>query len=172
MVYPAPMRLARVPLDSPIGPITITASPRGITAVAFATAHASDAHHPVAAAFAADAARQLTEYFSSTRADFDLPLAPEGTPFQHRVWTCLRSIPHGETRAYADVARALGHPDASRAVGAANAANPIAIIIPCHRVIAADGTLHGYAGGLHRKRWLLDHELALAGIGLFPCRHP
>src|SRR5690606_19796588 len=104
------------------------------------------------------AEQQLAAYFAGEASDFDLPLAPRGTPFQQQVWTALRTIPRGETRSYAAIARQIENPDAIRAVGAANGANPIAIIIPCHRVIASDGTLHGYAGGLERKRWLLDLE--------------
>lgn len=104
------------------------------------------------------AEQQLLAYFSGDLDRFDLPLAPNGTPFQQQVWTALRSIPSGETRTYAAIANQIGNPAAVRAVGAANGANPIAVIIPCHRVIATNGTLHGYAGGLERKRWLLDME--------------
>ena len=104
------------------------------------------------------AAAQLRAYLAGTRTDFDLPLAPAGTSWQQRVWTALRGIPYGETVAYVDIARRLGAPGASRAVGGANGANPIAIIVPCHRVIAAGGGLGGYSGGLGVKRWLLDHE--------------
>jgi methylated-DNA-[protein]-cysteine S-methyltransferase len=89
-----------------------------------------------------------------------VPVDPEGTPFQKQVWAALRAIPPGETRAYADIARAIGAPNAVRAVGAANGQNPISVVIPCHRVIGADGRLTGYAGGLPRKRWLLEHEQA------------
>jgi methylated-DNA-[protein]-cysteine S-methyltransferase len=110
--------------------------------------------HPVLAA----AARQLDEYFAGQREVFELPLAPRGTDFQRAVWAALRAIPHGETRSYEQVAKAIGRPTASRAVGAANGKNPIAIIVPCHRVIGADGSLTGYAGGLPVKRWLLRHE--------------
>lgn len=110
--------------------------------------------HPVLAA----AARQLEEYFAGKRDVFDLPLAPRGSEFQRAVWAALRTIPHGQTRSYEQVARAIGRPTASRAVGAANGKNPIAIIVPCHRVIGADGSLTGYAGGLPVKRWLLGHE--------------
>lgn len=105
---------------------------------------------------------QLREYFEGTRTRFDLVLSARGTPFQQRVWAQLLSIPHAETVSYAQIARRLGDVNAVRAVGAANGANPIAIIVPCHRVIASDGTLHGYAGGLDRKRWLLDHERSIA----------
>jgi len=102
--------------------------------------------------------RQLDEYLAGGRRAFDLPLAPEGTDFQRRVWRALLEIPHGETRSYADLARAVGSPRAMRAVGQANRRNPIGVVVPCHRVIAADGTIGGYAGGLDRKRHLLRLE--------------
>jgi O-6-methylguanine DNA methyltransferase len=104
--------------------------------------------------------RAIEAYFSGEVTALDaLPVDPAGTAFQRRVWTALRTIPAGETRSYAAVASLVGAPRAVRAVGAANRANPVAIAIPCHRVIASDGALHGYAGGLERKRWLLEHEL-------------
>ena len=106
----------------------------------------------------ARAAAQLTEYFAGERRDFDLPLAPSGTEFQRAVWRALADIPFGATCSYGDLARAVGRPSASRAVGAANGKNPIAILLPCHRVIGASGELTGYGGGLPMKRWLLDHE--------------
>lgn len=102
--------------------------------------------------------RQLADYLAGRRRAFDLPLAPQGTDFQRRVWRALQDIPHGETRSYADLARAVGSPQAMRAVGQANRRNPIGVVIPCHRVIAADGTLGGYAGGPDRKRRLLALE--------------
>ena len=112
----------------------------------------------------AAAAAQLTEYFAGTRTGFDLPLAPRGTPFQLAVWAELIQIPYGATVSYGAVAAALGKsPVASRAVGLANGRNPISIIVPCHRVIGADGSLTGYGWGLDRKEWLLRHEGALAG---------
>ena len=103
-------------------------------------------------------ARQLTEYFAGTRRDFDLPLAPHGTAFQQLVWRALLKIPFGATCSYGHIARAIRRPSASRAVGAANGKNPIAIIVPCHRVIGSSGDLTGYGGGLPTKRWLLAHE--------------
>lgn len=108
-------------------------------------------------------AQQLAEYFAGTRTVFELPLAPKGSGFQDRVWHQLLAIPYGTTRSYGEIARAIGRPSASRAVGTANGANPIAIIVPCHRVIGQNGTLTGYAGGLGVKRWLLDHEHRIAG---------
>jgi methylated-DNA-[protein]-cysteine S-methyltransferase len=109
-----------------------------------------------------ETAKQLAEYFAGKRLDFDLPLAPRGTGFQERVWRALTRIPFGVTWSYGELARAIGRPSASRAVGAANGANPIAIIVPCHRVIGANGTLTGYGGGLPTKRWLLAHEAKFA----------
>jgi len=106
----------------------------------------------------ARAAAQLTEYFAGERRDFDLALAPSGTEFQRTVWHALADIPFGTTCSYGDLARVVGRPSASRAVGAANGRNPIAIILPCHRVIGSSGELTGYGGGLPMKRWLLDHE--------------
>lgn len=105
-----------------------------------------------------EAVRQLTEYFAKERTEFTLPLAPRGDDFQHKVWALLREIPYGQTRSYGDLARALGDVNLSQAVGWANGRNPISIIVPCHRVIGADGSLVGYAGGLDRKRFLLGLE--------------
>jgi methylated-DNA-[protein]-cysteine S-methyltransferase len=109
-----------------------------------------------------EARGQLLEYFAGDRSIFELPLMPAGTGFQVRVWQALLGIPHGETRTYAEVAQALGERGAVRAVGAAIGRNPISVIIPCHRVIGADGTLTGYAGGLDRKRSLLALEAGVA----------
>lgn len=124
--------------------------------------------HEQKTAVLARAAQQLAEYFAGERRAFDLPLAPRGTPFQQDAWRALVAIPYGETRSYGEQARALGRPWASRAVGGANARNPLSIIVPCHRVIATArrggrgiekrGELTGYAGGLATKQWLLEHE--------------
>lgn len=111
------------------------------------------------------AAVQLDEYFAGARTAFDLPLAPDGSPFQKKVWAALRRIPFGATATYGQIARAIGKPAASRAIGGANHRNPIAIIVPCHRVIGADGSMTGYGGGLSRKRLLLDLESRVAGAG-------
>lgn len=113
---------------------------------------------------AADARRELTEYFSGTRRQFTVKLAPSGTPFQQSVWAALRAIPAGETRSYAQLAAAIGNPEAARAVGRANATNPICVIIPCHRVIGTDGSLTGFAFGEEIKRQLLEHERATAAV--------
>ncbi len=107
---------------------------------------------------------QIAEYFAGARTRFDLPIELEGTPFQRRVWEALTRIPFGQTVSYGALARAVGKPGAARAVGAANSKNPIAIVVPCHRVIAADGTLCGFASGTHRKSWLLDWERSAVSI--------
>ncbi|HEX7610606.1 MAG TPA: methylated-DNA--[protein]-cysteine S-methyltransferase, partial [Solirubrobacteraceae bacterium] len=106
----------------------------------------------------ADVAGQLAAYFAGTLTEFDVQLELAGTDFQREVWQALRAIPYGETISYGELAQRVGKPSASRAVGLANGRNPIAIIVPCHRVIGADGSLTGYGGGLARKAWLLEHE--------------
>ncbi|HEX2570053.1 MAG TPA: methylated-DNA--[protein]-cysteine S-methyltransferase [Polyangia bacterium] len=120
--------------------------------------------HPVLLATRA----QLDEYFTGRRTTFDLPLDPLGTEFQRAVWRALCEIPFGETRSYKALATSIGRPQAMRAVGAANGRNPISIIVPCHRVIGADGSLVGYAAGTERKKWLLHHEQAVLSRELFP----
>jgi methylated-DNA-[protein]-cysteine S-methyltransferase len=105
-----------------------------------------------------ETARQLEEYFNGTRREFKLPIRMQGTEFQQRAWRSLLEIPYGETRSYGEQARRIGNPNASRAVGLANGRNPIPIVVPCHRIIGADGSLTGFGGGLERKRWLLAHE--------------
>lgn len=107
-------------------------------------------------------ARQLSEYFAGSRREFDVPLRLQGTEFQTRVWHELLDIPYGVTYSYGQLAKRLGNPNAPRAVGFANGRNPISIIVPCHRVIGADGSLTGYGGGIEHKRWLLEHEGALS----------
>jgi methylated-DNA-[protein]-cysteine S-methyltransferase len=148
-------------LDSPIGPVTIVSNGAAITAVsmrpaAVVTAGAGDWIRDDERL--ADARTQLEQYFAGGRRTFSLDLAPDGTPFQQQVWAALRDIPFGETRSYGELAATLGRPGSARAVGAANRSNPIGIVVPCHRVIGADGTLTGYAGGMERKEFLLRHE--------------
>jgi methylated-DNA-[protein]-cysteine S-methyltransferase len=148
---------------SPVGALLLVATPDALVGLWFdneRTRVTGDAKpvdpraHPVLRATVA----QLDEYFAGERRVFDLPLAPEGTPFQQKVWTALRDIAWGETCAYRDIAQRIGQPSAVRAVGLANGRNPISIIVPCHRVIGADGTLTGYGGGLPVKRALLALE--------------
>ena len=143
-------------IDSPIGRLGIEASAAAITRILF---HARGPASPVVpAGVVSEAQRQLAEYFHGERRRFDLPLAPEGTPFQQAVWTALQGIPYGQSVSYSELARQIGRPSAVRAVGAANGQNPIPIVIPCHRVIGADGRLVGFGGGLAVKEQLLRLE--------------
>ena len=145
--------------ESPIGPLTLRAGARGLAALHFpGTSPAAPDDDDAAAACLSDAARQLDEYFAGERERFELDLDLAGTPFQRAVWERLRTIPYGETTTYGTLAGELGRPDRARAVGAAVGRTPVPIIVPCHRVVGADGSLTGYGGGLERKRWLLDHE--------------
>lgn len=158
---PTPGR-ARAVVESPVGPLLLAAVDAGLTGVYFAPHPPgfdapSESAGPAADVVAA-ARAQLAEYFAGGRPAFDLPLAAEGTPFQRRVWAALRTLRFGETVSYAELARRLGDPRAVRAVGGANGRNPIAIVVPCHRVVGADGSLTGFGGGVERKRWLLAHE--------------
>jgi methylated-DNA-[protein]-cysteine S-methyltransferase len=143
-------------LNTPIGRLKICASKKGISTVVFiddaerASAQANDLTRRCAG--------QLHEYFEAKRTSFNLPLDPSGTSFQRSVWSSLQSIHFGETASYKDIAISINKPKAVRAVGAANGRNPIAIIVPCHRVIGSNQSLTGYAGGLERKAWLLEHE--------------
>lgn len=141
-------------MDTPIGHLRITADELGLCALDRVT----DALQPPEHALLQEAVRQLTEYFDGTRQQFDLPLHLQGTPFRLRCWQALREIPYGETRSYGQQAAAVGNPKASRAVGGANHHNPVMIVVPCHRVIGADGSLTGFGGGLDMKAWLLAHE--------------
>ncbi|MFO0834784.1 MAG: methylated-DNA--[protein]-cysteine S-methyltransferase [Phycisphaerales bacterium] len=169
MSTPKPPFARRV-IDSPLGPITIDATALGVCSIGFGMRPAREGTQPAQPAAALpildQATRELAEYFAGARRVFTLPLDAPGTEFQHRVWHELCRIPMGETISYQELARRCGDVNASRAVGAANGANPVAIVVPCHRVLAKDGTLHGYAGGLHLKRALLDHEFAATGAVL------
>jgi len=150
--------------DTPLGPLRLYFTNRGLTALEFAEDDASPAPEPNPPPphlkpLIDAAQRELTAYFAGVPTDFAaLPLDPQGTDFQLQVWQALRRIPWGQTISYSELARRLGNPKACRAVGQANAINPIPLIIPCHRVINADGGLGGYSSGLDRKRWLLRHE--------------
>lgn len=152
-------------LASPIGELLLTSDGDSLTRVSMPLERGKPAPEPKpswrrddAASALRQARDQLRAYFAGELFVFDLPLSMAGTPFQRRVWQGLLEVPFGATWSYAELARHVGHPGASRAVGAANGRNPIAIIVPCHRVIGANGTLTGYGGGLERKKWLLDHE--------------
>ena len=149
--------MCRAHLETPLGILEISGSEKGIRSVSFLDAmevgRSEEVPKPLQVCL-----QQLQEYFEGRRTEFSLPLDPEGTEFQKRVWNRLLEIPFGETLTYGEQSAELGDVKAIRAVAAANGRNPLAIIIPCHRVIGADGSLTGYAGGLWRKKWLLDHE--------------
>ena len=148
-------------LETPVGPVTVTASDDAVTGLCFGTKLPEDSllcREEDATPLLRETARQLREYFAGKRRDFTLPLAPQGSEFQKKVWAALQTIPYGETRTYRQIAEQIGHNLAFRAVGMANNRNPIGILIPCHRVIGHDGRLTGYAGGLGIKERLLDLE--------------
>jgi methylated-DNA-[protein]-cysteine S-methyltransferase len=153
--------------DTPVGPLRLYFTDQGLTALEFAGEEVSptpeqDALPPHLLPFIEAAKRELVAYFAGAPTDFAaLSLDPQGTPFQRRVWQELRRIPLGQAISYKELAQRVGNPKASRAVGQANGRNPIPLIIPCHRVIAADGGLGGFSSGLDRKRWLLRHEGAM-----------
>ncbi|MEO9138507.1 MAG: methylated-DNA--[protein]-cysteine S-methyltransferase [Jatrophihabitans sp.] len=157
-------------IDSPLGDLLVARDDLGITALYLPTGR----HSEVATtdwdhddeAFD-DLREQLGEYFAGTRTTFDLPLHASASAFQRRVWDALVAIPYGRTSSYGEIAGTIGSAGAARAVGLANGQNPISIIVPCHRVIGANGSLTGYGGGLPAKKWLLAHEVQYAKIGLF-----
>lgn len=153
-------------VDSPIGPLLLTSDGKALTGLytnPSRKAQSTDGWQEDAGIEPlAETARQLNEYFAGARREFDLPLRLRGTGFQERVWGELRAIPYGTTWSYGQLAKRLGNPNASRAVGLANGQNPISILVPCHRVIGADGSLTGYGGGLECKHWLLTHEGAIS----------
>ncbi|MFO0658704.1 MAG: methylated-DNA--[protein]-cysteine S-methyltransferase [Polyangiaceae bacterium] len=154
-------------IDTPIDPVAILSSGDAITGV-----HMAPHDRALLESLQrdddalAEARSQLIADMSGELREFTLELEPEGTEFQRKVWAQLRAIPYGETQSYGELASSLGTPNASRAVGAANGKNPIAIVVPCHRVIGANGTLTGFGGGLPRKKWLLEHEQRVVGFRL------
>jgi methylated-DNA-[protein]-cysteine S-methyltransferase len=165
------MTLLSTHIPSPVGPLLLVASETHLRAIWFSTPR-----HPLPRDIQLNEGEndvmretrsQLDEYFKGARNTFDLPLQPVGTAFQCEVWTMLEQIPYGETWSYGDVARRIGKPAAVRAVGAANGRNPIPIVVPCHRVIGADGSLTGFGGGLPTKQFLLELEGALPSKDLF-----
>lgn len=172
-------RLVTSRIDSPIGPLLLGAVGRSLCLVEYAEETRAErqlrrvaeriALEPCAGSSAVidQTAEQLAEFFAGDRQEFSVPIEPVGTDFQRSVWAELLKIRLGETRSYGRIARTLGDPAATRAVGAANGANPISILVPCHRVVRTGGALGGYGGGLDRKRWLLDHEQRVAGATLF-----
>ncbi|MDH7451504.1 methylated-DNA--[protein]-cysteine S-methyltransferase [Luteimonas composti] len=167
------MNVVTTIVDSPVGPLFLAADERGLRAIEF-----RDNRHPVRrgddwragdSLLLRRARAQLDEYFAGRRRSFDLPLSPQGTAFQLSVWNALAAIPYGQTLSYAGLAARVGRPSAMRAVGAANGRNPLPIVLPCHRVIGADGSLTGFGGGLPTKQFLLKLEGALpAEFDLFP----
>jgi len=149
-------------LESPIGTVEVTVNDAAaVLSVSFVDEPVSEMDTDDACSRALG---QLEEYFRGERRRFELALEPDGTEFEHKVWNQVRRIPFGATDSYGEIARRLGDPGAARAVGLANARNPIAIIVPCHRVIGSDGDLTGYAGGLDRKKWLLEMESGQARL--------
>lgn len=167
MKHPPPIPLcAQCRLPTPLGPLLLAATARGLAGAWFE----GQAHHPGSLAVAEDpqhphlqrAAQELAAYFRNPQHRFALPLDAAGTAFQQQVWQALRQIAPGQTQRYGDLAQALGRPGAARAVGAAVGRNPLSIIVPCHRVLGQGGALTGYAGGLPRKAWLLQHEAPAA----------
>ena len=154
-------------LDSPIGELLLTGDSESVTGI-WMLSHRSEWKRtktmPRDDEALASTRAQLTEYFAGERSSFDLPLVPEGTGFQRKVWSALCEIPYGETISYGELARHIGQPSAARAVGLANGSNPLPIVVPCHRVIGADGSLTGFGGGIERKRWLLAHEKRFAKV--------
>ena len=146
-------------LDSPIGPLTVSVDQHGaLVAIDLGGAPGTGPEQP---ARCREPLCQLGEYFRGQRQNFDLPLNLTGSEFQRQVWQALEKIPFGDSMSYGELARAVGRPRAARAVGQANGANPIPIVVPCHRVVAGDGGMGGFSGGLEVKRWLLTHEGAI-----------
>ena len=148
-------------MDSPVGPLMIAGDDEGLRNISFSTGKKPAMFEPdwvESKSFLDDTVYQIQEYFAGRLKTFDLKLAPRGTVFQRKVLNALRDIPYGSTRSYGDIARVIGNPKASRAVGAANGRNPLSIVIPCHRVIGQSGKLVGFGGGLKTKEWLLSLE--------------
>ena len=156
-------------VNSEQGPVKVEATDEGVTAIAFLNPDEAEQYnvlgdeayartHSCTNAITDEGCRQLKAYFDGRLQEFDLPLTPKGTVFQNQVWQSLQQVKYGETASYLDIAKAIGNPKAVRAVGMANGRNPIAIVVPCHRIIGSNKTLTGYAGGLPRKQYLLNLE--------------
>ena len=152
-------------INSPVGTLKIEGSEDGLCAITYIDQEQPET--PVIPEVLEDTVYQLNEYFDGRRTVFTVKLSPQGTDFQKRVWQELQTIDYGKTNTYLAMAKQLGDPKVIRAAASANGKNPISIIIPCHRVIGSDGSLTGYAGGLHRKKWLLEHENPVQQTSLF-----
>ncbi len=175
--YRGSMRIAYHVMSSPLGLLFLASGPKGLQYLEFMDRKsikrmiAAHADHHAGATWEPsllelkDAVDQLEGYFCGALTTFDLTLAPAGTDFQHTVWKSLLKVPYGETRSYGQIAKAIKQPKAARAVGLANNQNPISVVVPCHRVIGANKSLAGYAGGVQRKKWLLAHEAKFAQHG-------
>ena len=150
--------------SSSIGILKVTYSAKGITSIVFTNTWYSHSRDDL---FLQSCYEQLDAYFNGSLHKFDLKLDLQGTPFQLRVWQQLQSIPYGQTVSYQQIAQQIGNPNSMRAVGSANGHNPVSIIVPCHRVIGSSGNLTGYAGGLWRKKWLLEHEQRFKQMSMF-----
>ncbi len=161
-IYSVSKNIYRGICNSPIGELIVESDGISIVSILFKNDDSIIEQNPDD--FVTLCINQLNEYFNGERKNFDLPLNPKGTEFQHKVWDEVYEIPFGETTSYGGIAIALGDLKLNRAVGLANGANPIPIVIPCHRVIGGDGSLTGYAGGLERKKWLLNHEAKFHSI--------
>jgi methylated-DNA-[protein]-cysteine S-methyltransferase len=155
-------------LESSAGRLLLAADNSALRYLLFSPATPDPAWTESANAILDAISQQLREYFAGKRTHFDVPIAPQGTAFQRTVWNLLQQIPYGETISYSELATRYGNPKATRAVGAANGKNPISIVIPCHRVVATNGSLWGYGGGLPAKRWLLDLESPNSKLDLAP----
>ena len=161
---PAETALTRTSMFTPVGELTLIASATGLRAIIWDTDDETERVRVDASTVDDDdpvlrlARHQLREYFAGERREFTVPLEPIGTSFQQSAWQVLRGIPYGETINYGQQAKRLGDPNKARAVGAANGRNPLSIVVPCHRVIGANGSLTGFGGGIENKAWLLDHE--------------
>lgn len=151
-------------LKTPLGYAELVGDENGIVSI---TVFDEERSEDVVPEVLEDAVHQLQEYFEGKREQFDLNLNPQGTDFQKRVWDALLNIPFGKTTSYLELSKELGDVKAIRAVASANGKNPLWIVVPCHRVIGSNGDLTGYAGGLHRKKWLLEHESPVKQLGLF-----
>lgn len=162
VVPPTKTQMFTARLSTQLGVVTVTATGTAVVSVEFAAGGESQHGDETPTGVLSDAVRQLEEYFAGLRTEFDLPIEVDGTDFQRAAWSVLAQIPHGETISYGEQARRMGRPTAVRAVGAANGRNPVPVIVPCHRVIGANGSLTGFAGGLEVKTWLLEHEQRVA----------